>query len=135
MAAHHNESHAHDAAAHAEHEPHAVPLWLLATVFVALLFLTWLTVSITRVDGNQVNIGSFNIMMALLIAVVKAALVCLYFMHLRWDSPFNAVILIASLLFVALFIGFTIVDTSAYKPNLTPPTGAEPPAQITPAGA
>lgn len=128
MATHHHSS--ADSHADGPGHPHVVPLWLLSAVFAALVFLTFVTVWITRVDGNQVGIGSLNIFLALLIAVVKASLVLLYFMHLRWDSGFNALIIIASLLFVFLFIGFLIVDTSSYKPFLTPPGGFAPPTQV-----
>jgi cytochrome c oxidase subunit 4 len=120
---------------HAAHAHHVVPLWLLTAVFVALLVLTYLTVAVTKVDGNQINIPSFNIIVALLIAVVKAVLVCLYFMHLRWDSPFNSLLVIGAILFVGLFIAFTIIDTSSYKKNFTPPGGFSPPTQIKPAAA
>ena len=93
--------------------PHVVPLWLLAAVLAALLVLTVVTVAVTLVD-----LGNFNIFVALIIAVIKAALVVLYFMHLRWDSPFNSVILISSLLFVAVFMAFALIDTAEYRPNV-----------------
>lgn len=101
--------------AHAAHGagPHVVPLWLLGAVLGALLILTVLTVAVTYVD-----LGNMNIIVALLIAVVKAALVGLYFMHLRWDSPFNSVILISSLVFVAVFMAFALLDTAEYRPNV-----------------
>lgn len=99
---------------HDAHEgPHVVPLWLLAAVLAVLLLLTVITVAVTLVD-----LGNFNIIVALLIAVVKAALVVLYFMHLRWDSPFNSLILISSLLFVAVFMAFALIDTAEYQPNV-----------------
>ena len=71
---------------------HVVPLRLLVGVLVALLFLTVVTVAVTYVD-----LGPVNLVVALLIALVKASLVLLVFMHLRWDRPFNAVVLITSL--------------------------------------
>jgi cytochrome c oxidase subunit 4 len=98
---------------------HAVPPWLLLSVFGALLVLTVLTVAITWVP-----LGNLAIWAALLIAVVKATLVALYFMHLRWDAPFNSIILACALLFVAIFIGATITDSREYKANLTPPANS-----------
>jgi caa(3)-type oxidase subunit IV len=53
--------------------------------------------------------------------VFKAALVILYFMHVRWDSLFNGIILISALAFVMVFIGVTLMDTTEYKMNNTPP--------------
>lgn len=98
---------------------HPVPMSLLLGIFGLLMVLTAATYGAALID-----LGPFNIVLALLIAVVKASLVGLYFMHLRWDSPFNAVILIASLFFVALFIGVAIMDTTQYKVNYQAPTGS-----------
>lgn len=95
------------------HHPHVVPLWLLTGVLVALLILTWLTVAVTYVE-----LGALNVWAALLIAFIKASLVCLYFMHLRWDHPYNGIVLLVALLFVVIFIGITIVDTLQYAPRL-----------------
>ena len=77
-----------------EHEAHTSTSCrrrLLLAVFGALLVLTFLTVAVTWVDFGR----TANVWLALAIAAIKAALVALYFMHLRWDSPFNCLILIA----------------------------------------
>ena len=108
----------------AEAHVHVVPPWILLSVFAALLFLTFMTVAVTWVDFGR----TANVWIALTIAAVKSALVALYFMHLRWDSPFNSVILIAALFFVALLIGIIVLDTSEYNTNfyVPPPTSARP---------
>ena len=87
---------------------HVVPVWLLAAVFGALLVLTGLTVAVAHVD-----LGNLNLYLALAIATVKASLVVLFFMHLFWDRPFNAMIFIGCLLFVSLFIGIALTDSRA----------------------
>ncbi|TWT45238.1 hypothetical protein RAS1_16600 [Phycisphaerae bacterium RAS1] len=102
-----SESHAHPGVGH------VVPTSLLGATLVALLVLTGVTVGL-----SGVKLGSFNIGIAMLIATIKGALVCLYFMHLRWDRPFNAIILIASLAFLALFITLALMDTLEYAPTL-----------------
>lgn len=96
-------------------QTHVVPLRTLLAVWAALVVLTVVTVAVTYVD-----LGPLNLAVALLIATVKASLVALYFMHLRWDRPFNALVLIGALAFVALFIGIALIDTTAYHPNLIP---------------
>lgn len=106
-------------AQHEHHGPHAVPLSLLALIFAALMVLTGVTVGVTYVDFGS----NANLLIALGVAVVKAALVVLYFMHLRWDSPFNAVCLIGSFLFVMLFIAVATLDTGQYAKNYEPPGG------------
>jgi cytochrome c oxidase subunit 4 len=67
-----------------------------------------------------VDLGQANIWIALAIAFVKASIVALYFMHLRWDSPFNGIVIIAAFFFVALFIGISMLDTHTYHPALKP---------------
>ncbi len=89
---------------------HVVPLWLLAAVFGALLVLTCLTVAVAQVD-----LGNLNLYLALAIAALKASLVVLFFMHLYWDRPFNAMVFIGCLLFVSLFIGITLTDMRANR--------------------
>jgi cytochrome c oxidase subunit 4 len=89
---------------------------LLLSVYAVLVTLTIITVAVTLVD-----LGQFNIWVALAVAVLKAGLVAFYFMHLRWDSPFNGIVLIISLFFVSLFIGISILDSKEYQHNYTPP--------------
>jgi len=74
-------------------------------VFLALLALTAATVGIALVD-----LGAFNTAAALAIAGLKAALVVLFFMHLRWSSRVNWLAAAAGLLWLALLIGFTLSD-------------------------
>ena len=73
------------------HLAHIMPARVLLAVWAALMVLTIVTVAVTLVD-----LGDLNIWVAMLIAVTKASLVGLYFMHLRYDSPFHAIILIAA---------------------------------------
>lgn len=92
---------------------HIVPLPVLFLVFFILTIFTVLTVAVTRYD-----LGSWNLIIAMAIATVKASLVVLYFMHLRYDNPFNALIFIAALVFMTLFISITLLDTLQYQPDI-----------------
>ena len=88
------------------HVGHVPSIGLLVAVLVALLFLTIVTVGVAQID-----LGFLNIWLALGIAAVKASLVCVFFMHLKWDRPFNSVLLLGSLLLFALFLSFCMMDT------------------------
>lgn len=92
---------------------HIVDWKVLIGVLGALLVLTWLTVKVTDFD-----LGQLNIVIALGIATVKATLVCLFFMHLYYDQPFNSVVFFSSVLFVLVFILFSLIDLSAYQPQI-----------------
>jgi cytochrome c oxidase subunit IV len=106
---------ADDVGPSAPHGVHAVPRRVLSTVYGILVFCTVLTVAVSKVD-----LGSANIWAALLIAVFKGGLVVMYFMHLRWDSPFNGMVVLAALFFVALFIGLALLDSHSYQPQIKP---------------
>ena len=100
---------------HTEHGVHVASVRLLVIVWIALMFGTWLTVSATYVD-----LGVLNIWIGLAIATAKAVLVALYYMHLRWDKPFNGFVFLASLLFLAIFIGIATMDTTHYQDAVIP---------------
>lgn len=105
---------------------HVMPLKMLWMIFGALIFLTILTVTLANFE-----LGKSEIVITMLIATIKASLVAVFFMHLRYDSPFNAMIFVFSLVFVALFLGFTLVDVQQYQADLIPP-GQSAPAQVGP---
>ncbi|MEM7682438.1 MAG: cytochrome C oxidase subunit IV family protein [Planctomycetota bacterium] len=93
------------------HHAHVAPLWVMFGVFAALLVLTGLTVAAISIDLGQM----WNVILALSIAVVKALLVAAFFMHLWWDKPFNAYLLAAAVVFVALMLAYILVDTDRYS--------------------
>ena len=102
--------------AHSSDVGHVVPLKLLLGVLGALLVLTVVTVAVTWVDlGKQ-----FGLIVAVAVATVKASLVLLFFMHLRWDRPFNAIVIVFSIVLVGLFIIFSLYDSAAYQPTVIP---------------
>jgi len=73
----------------------------------ALLVLTAVTVGAAYVNFGS---SSINLIIAVLIATVKATLVALFFMHLRHDPPINAIIFVSSLIFLGLFLLFPLID-------------------------
>lgn len=94
---------------------HVASVRLLLIVWVALMFGTWITVAASNVD-----LGPLNIWIGLAIATAKAVLVGLYYMHLRWDKPFNTFVFLTSFFFLFLFIGIAMMDTTHYQPNMIP---------------
>lgn len=107
--AHNAESHAaaYDAGGE-EHIAHPLPATTLVLTFTALLVLTVITVGVTTFDFGY----TANLLVAVGIAFVKALLVGMYFMHLKYDTPVNGLILVASLLFVTLFIVLSLLDAT-----------------------
>lgn len=85
---------------------------LYVTVFVALLFCTMATVGVA-----SIHLGKANLAVAVIIASIKAALVCTFFMHLKDDNKFNSLILIAAITFIGVFFALTLNDVS-YREKL-----------------
>ncbi len=75
-------------------------------IWAALLLLTAVTLGI-----SFLHLGVGNAVIALSLASVKAALVGLYFMHLRRESALVRAFALAPLLFLALIILGTLSDT------------------------
>lgn len=106
----------HDAQADHDHDGHHVTPWqILVGILLILLFLTFFTVLSAQVEtwliGLGVHISHFwNVVIAMAIALVKATLVCMYFMHLKHDNPLNTMILLTTLFVFMLFILFTGID-------------------------
>ena len=98
---------AHSSDGHGDgfHHAHAAPASLFLKVLVGLLILTVITVAVSRVD-----FGSMNMLVAMAIAAVKAALVLTYFMHLKWDTAINQIAILSSFLFLSLLFIFTLAD-------------------------
>ncbi len=99
-------SHPVAAGGHAEGH-HVLPVKTLATVLGALLALTILTV----LTAVYVDIGAWNVPLALGIAAMKAMLVITFFMALKYDSPVNRLVLSMGAVFVSVFLIFTLFDT------------------------
>jgi cytochrome c oxidase subunit 4 len=87
------------------HGPHVLPIKLYLAVWGTLVVLTAITVAVSRFD-----FGTWNTVIAIVIATIKATIVALFFMHLKYDNKFNAVVFLAGLLFVSIFFFPVLVD-------------------------
>lgn len=92
-----------------DHVPHIMPLPVYLKTFGALIVLTGITVAVSRVHlGSAVNLA-----VALIIATIKASVVAAMFMHLAFDHKFHTVIFVSSIVFLGVFVSFTMFDTEA----------------------
>jgi cytochrome c oxidase subunit 4 len=99
--------------AHAPHGPHVLSPAVLVGTAAALVALTAVTVAAARVD-----LGAANVAVALGIATLKASLVALFFMHLKYEHRFHLVVLVGAAVFAALFASFVLFDASQYRPDV-----------------
>jgi cytochrome c oxidase subunit 4 len=74
-------------------------------IFLSLMVLTAATVA-----AAYVNLGPFNIVIALAIASVKATLVVLYFMHARYSPKRTHMVIIAAVFWLAIMLALTLSD-------------------------
>ena len=92
---------------------HVVEVRVLLGVFGALMALTAITVAVSYFD-----FGVFNLVVAMGVATIKAALVALWFMHLRYESGLHAFIFLVGVAFLGLFLVITMLDAVTYHPNI-----------------
>ena len=84
---------------------HVVPTRIYYTIFGILMLCTYLTVQIAFFD-----LGIFNTIAALTIAVLKAALVVLFFMHVKYSTRLTWLVVTASLFWLAILLALTLSD-------------------------
>ena len=92
---------------HAQHEPAGYGSYFLT--WFSLLALTAITVA-----AAGMHFGSMSVLVALVIAVIKAAIVLYLFMHLKYEGPVIRYSFISTVVFLAIMIGFTFWDV-AYR--------------------
>jgi cytochrome c oxidase subunit 4 len=83
----------------------SVPVRVYFAVFAALIVFTLITVAVAFVD-----LGPLNTVAAMTIAAVKAFLVLLYFMHLRYTSRLNWAFAATGFVWLVFIIGLTMSD-------------------------
>jgi cytochrome c oxidase subunit IV len=84
---------------------HISPKSIYYTIFGALMVLTGVTVA-----AAFVNLGNLNFPIALGIATLKATLVILFFMHVKYSSRMTKLVVVSSLFFLAILLMETMVD-------------------------
>jgi cytochrome c oxidase subunit 4 len=100
---------------------HVASAKVLLGTWGALMVLTVITVLATKVDLGS----NINLLIAMVIATVKASLVCLFFMHLRYDKLLHTVAFLGALLFALLFVSFALMDSAEYQTDLAPDPAIE----------
>jgi cytochrome c oxidase subunit 4 len=95
----------HGAGDHGYGPHHVTPASTFLNVLIALLILTVITVGASRI-----NFGSANLLIAMVIACIKASLVIAIFMHVKWDTAINKIVFLSSFLFLSLLFLFTLSD-------------------------
>src|SRR6188472_3402092 len=88
-----------------EYIEHHVPKTTYFLVFGALMVLTAATVAVAFVD-----LGRLNVVVALGVAVVKASLVVLFFMHVKYASRLVQLVVISSIFWLLILFGITLSD-------------------------
>ena len=84
---------------------HVVPVRTYLLVFASLMVLTFLTVAASRYD-----FGAGNTVVAMGIAVLKATLVVLFFMHVRYGTRLIPLVVLAGLFWLVILIALSLTD-------------------------
>ena len=87
---------------------HIVSAKLYYAIWIALLLLTGITAGVAFID-----LGPFNTVVALVIATLKAVLVLLFFMHLKYTSEkMTSVVVISALFWLLILLALSLADYS-----------------------
>ena len=84
---------------------HIVPIRTYFVIFGLLMLGTYLTVQAAFLD-----LGVFNTPIALGIAITKATIVVLYFMHVRYSPRLTMLVVIGSVLWLGILLAMTLGD-------------------------
>jgi cytochrome c oxidase subunit 4 len=84
---------------------HVSPKGIYYAIFAALMVLTAITVAVAFV-----NLGPFNFPVALSIAIIKATLVILFFMHVKYSSRLTKLIIGTGIFFLVVLFTLTLTD-------------------------
>ncbi len=95
----------HNLEEHISPESHIVPISLYVAIWASLIVLTALTVFAASVD-----LGIFNVVVALVIATIKGTLIVLFFMHLRYSTKLTMVTVVAAIFFLFILFSLSMTD-------------------------
>jgi cytochrome c oxidase subunit IV len=84
---------------------HILPKRLYYTIFGLLMFCTYLTVQVAFFD-----LGAFNTVVALTIAVFKATIVVLFFMHVKYSTRLTWAVVLGSIFWLGILLALTLSD-------------------------
>jgi len=87
------------------HQPHIIPLGTFISVWLTLLVLT-----VATITAASLHFGAFSILAALAIATIKAGLVLLYFMHMRYEEKIFIYMLLLAFFTLAVIMALTFID-------------------------
>ena len=93
---------------------HVVPVRTYVAVFLALIVLTFATVAAAKVDLGEPEIFGLrlplNVIVAVAIAVAKATLVVLFFMHVKYSGRLVQLVVAGAFVFLGLLLVITLGD-------------------------
>ena len=92
-----------------EQEEHALSTRICLQVWVALLVLTAITVGVTALD-----FGFLHVLVAMIVATIKAAIVVLWFMHIKYEGKLLRIMVFIAFFILSIFLSFTFFDV-AYR--------------------
>jgi len=84
---------------------HIVSKTIYFLIFAALMVLTVVTYWVALYD-----FGQMNVVIALAVAVTKAVLVVLFFMHVRYSTRLTKIVVIAGFFWLAILVVLTLSD-------------------------
>ena len=89
------------------HTPHFFEYKTLVYTLLALFFLTGMTVAVSYID-----LGKFNVWIALIIASIKGSFILIFFMHMKYEGKVLVYSFLGTIFFLGIMISFTFWDVA-----------------------
>ena len=120
---HNTHASSHDS--HDDEVGHTLPFKLYVQVLCTLLALTAITVVVSRFD-----FGNMNLVVAMVIASIKAGIVGLFFMHVKYESPLLWTYIAIPFILLAIMMGGMFLDDMTRTDKVFPAPGGTRPAIV-----
>lgn len=113
----HQQEHGHGDQEREQHFDIIVPVRTYVLTFVALLILTAATTGVAYID-----LGAYNTVVALAIAVIKMLLVILFFMHVKYHPGLTRIAIVCAFFWLGIMMTLTLSDelTRGWEMNPSP---------------
>jgi len=76
----------------------------------ALVFAILLVLTLTTTWASYFDLGKLNVVVALVIATIKASLVVLFFMHIYWSTKLTKLVVVSGVAWLGLLLWLTLTD-------------------------
>jgi cytochrome c oxidase subunit 4 len=104
------------ASAHGDEHPEGASVTTYVVIFIALLVLLFVSVGVAFIHNQSDTVRTMLTVIGFSIAALKAILIIMYFMHVRFSSRLTWIFALGSFFFLLIMVALTLNDYSTREP-------------------